>query len=55
MRVFVGKGVNMRINSLNGQTFKAQGDLNNISREDVRERLKELNSDAPIFFLLQVL
>lgn len=39
----------MNVNSVSCQSFKGQ-DLNNISRNDVTERLRLLNSDTPIFY-----
>lgn len=39
----------MNVNNVNGQSFKGQ-DLNNISRNDVTERLRLLNSDTPMIY-----
>lgn len=39
----------MHVNKIDVQQFKGN-DLNNIPKEDVKQRLHELNSDAPIIY-----
>lgn len=44
----------MNVNSVSCQSFKGQ-DLNNISRNDVTERLRLLNADTPIIYTTSVI
>lgn len=39
----------MHVSKIDVQQFKGT-DLNNIPKEDVKQRLRELNSDAPIIY-----
>lgn len=39
----------MTVNSVNSQSMQS-GNLNNISKEAVKDRLKELNKETPMFY-----